>query len=145
MVAAGVALAMLWWWPLGGVKGWQRGEVWTADVTAAEYLRRLATTVGEYGVSDEATPRQVEQELDTVLAGCDRLLAADHSPLEVVDRDWLRGKCEDWKKVFVAQRDRLRTNPGELKEVRKDFLDILTRLRTKLTERAAEIDARQTG
>lgn len=145
MVAAGVALAMLWWWPSGGVKGWQRSEVWTADVSAADYLRRFAKTAEEYSLPEQPTPRQIEEELTAMLAGCDRLLAAEHTPLAVADRDWLRERCETWKKGFVAQRETLRADPGKRNEVRQEFLETVARLRNKLVERAGEIDARQTG
>lgn len=133
VVAAGVALGVLWLWPSASPRGWQREGLWTADGSPADYLRQLSRAAGDYEVGEEASAAETARALTEVLAGCDRLLAADHRQLATAtDRETLNAACQRWKERFVDQQARLRQDPGQLAEERTKFNQTLAAMRNML-------------
>ncbi|MEZ6056950.1 MAG: hypothetical protein R3C01_09610 [Planctomycetaceae bacterium] len=140
-VAALVVVGLGFWFsrPSGPTWGFDRGDLLTADVSAADYLNSLADASDDWFQKRPQQAQAVSQRISEFEHGCETLIAAPHTQLNDVDRQWLIEKCQLWKSKLTAHRTDLeskRTTPDQA----RDAVDETVRsLQLALRQRAAEI------
>ncbi len=139
VLAASLLVAAFVFWPTSAgdqAWGWNRPGVMTA-ATRAEYLERLADAADEWFSLQRDEPRQLQQRLEELVAGCQRLIDAPHEPLPESDRDWLVEKCRAWKETLDGQLAEIRRSPDSFERVRPAADETVQKLVTALRTRAA--------
>lgn len=76
--------------------GWNRLGTFAADVTADQYLDRLANRADEWRQRPHDTPDQLRNDLTDFRQACLTLLNATHDPLAPEQRDELKKRCRKW-------------------------------------------------
>jgi hypothetical protein len=80
--------------------GWARPGALPSDLPPAEYLRELADEADEWFKQRPEDTAALAKRIDQMRQGCRTLLEADHPPLSVEDRAWLRERCRAWQGKF---------------------------------------------
>lgn len=140
-VAALVVIGLGFWFsrPSGPTWGFDRGDLLTANVSAADYLNSLADASDDWFQQRPQQAQGVSQRISEFEHGCETLIAAPHTQLNTDDRRWLIEKCQLWKSKLSSHRTDLeakRTTPDQA----RDAVDETVRsLQIALRQRAAEI------
>ncbi len=144
-LAAGVAatiaaavLVMVWWTPRHEplAWGWNRPGTFASDVTAEEYLDRLADRAAEWSGRPHDTPDQLRRDLTDFRRACLALLEAPHDRLPPAQRDELLKRCRKWRDKFDAQLAAIDAG-GNVNDIRQDADKTVGSLVTALRKRFA--------
>ena len=135
MVAVAACVMMLWtprheslaW-------GWNRPGTFVADVTAEEYLDRLADRADEWSGRPHDTLDQLRRDLTDFRRACLTLLDAPHDRLPPPQRDELVKRCRKWLGKFDAQLTALDAG-GNVNDIRQDADKTVGSLVTALRKR----------
>ncbi len=135
-LAAAVLIGVgLWWSQPEAQTGWNRPEVFTAQLVPQEYLGQLASVAEGELVEPMTSSATVERRLVSLRRGCDALLAAPHTQLADVDRDWLKERCRAWAKTFDEQLAALREGSRPWEVIGKETDATVRKLATALRNR----------
>ena len=124
--------------------GWNRPDAVDASLPAAEYLKRMAETAGDWQDRRTETPAELAHQIAEFRLGCSRLLTAEHAPLEPKDRDWLLERCRTWAKKFDQQLTAAEQLPfgatvAEVQAVRSGMDETVSKLIVALQKRSVEL------
>lgn len=120
--------------------GWQRSDVFTAQLTAPEYLQHLADSANQWFNKTPTDRDSLRTRLAEFREGCDQLIEAPHPQLADTDRKWLVERCRAWSTKLdehIAALDQ-----GEsFEDVQRDADETVMRLINAIEERAESLNA----
>ena len=76
--------------------GWNNPAALQADLTDKEYLHHLADGAQEWYNKIPETREELAIRITQFRQGCETLIHAPHPPLQEVDREWLKERCQAW-------------------------------------------------
>lgn len=120
--------------------GWDRPGALKTDLEADQYLRQLADSANEWFSKRPDSPEALEKRLGEFLHGCQTLIAADHKPLAVEDREWLVGKCKAWAEKLEGHLASLESN-ASLQETQEAADETIRNLLNAMRQHADELAA----
>ena len=137
MVAV-AAIVMVLWMPRPEplAWGWNRPGTFASNVTAEEYLDRLADRADEWSGRPHDTPDRLRRDLTDFRRACLALLEAPHGRLPAPQRDELLKRCRKWLDKFDAQLAALDTG-GNVDDLRQQADKTVGSLVTALRRRFA--------
>ncbi len=122
--------------------GWQSASALPAGVSSDRYLQSIVDSAEQWFDRDSGSSRQLAANLQSLSAGCQRLIDAPHQPLSADQRTWLIEKCRLWKDDI----DRLLINvqaPGvdadKTTLLKNAADDLVSRIALAIKNRAEEI------
>lgn len=148
VVAAIVLFISAGWWfffPSGPRWGWDRPGALAINLSAHDYLNRLADAAEEWKNKRPQTEAELDDRLSEFLHGCRTLLASPHPQLQDEDRTWLYGKCNDWIVNLNRDLDELRSRKRTMNQALEDADKTISNLVAALKKRAIEINGRPTA
>ena len=131
-------------WPIGPQPpavaqtgwGWNKPDALKSDVSREVYLANLADGASEWFKKRPETPTALAVRIGQFRQGCSMLLLAEHKPLSVSDRKWLRERCSAWAAKLDGHLTDLEAG-GNVESIRVAADQTITTLIEKLRERAA--------
>jgi hypothetical protein len=143
--AALVLAAALWvYWPgrqpagAGAAWGWSAPGVLRDEGPPSAYLNRLADAAEEWFQQRPEDAAKLDERIAELRRGCDRLIAAEHRPLAVADREWLVTRCRAWAGKLDAQREALKAGAA-VEQVRGQTDRTVRQLIDALRQRAKAV------
>ena len=120
--------------------GWNKSGILMGDLSASEYLRRLAASAEEWTKKRPETRDELLKRLGQFRDGCTQIILAKHEPLSEPDREWLRERCQKWAAKLDAHRQSLEgCSPEELLKVRGEIDATVADLAQKIRERSETV------
>ena len=117
--------------------GWNRPGTFTADVTAGQYLDRLADRADEWRQRSHDTTGQLRNDLIDFRRACQTVLEATHSPLPPEQLDELKKRCRKWLSKINEHIEKLDKGASEdnLLKVRQQADETIGKLTTGIRKR----------
>ena len=117
--------------------GFDRPGVLAADTDSATYLSGLADAADDWFNKTPTTQQALASRLKQFQAGCDTLLAADHTPLNEEQREWLLERCRAWRGAIDTRLEQLASGEASLNETQQESDALIRRMITALNDKAA--------
>lgn len=83
--------------------GWLAPDAFTGETSREAYMMKVAQGADAWFAKRPTKPEDIRKRTEEFLAGCRRVIAAQHEPLRENDRKWLRMKCRDWYQDIGAE------------------------------------------
>jgi hypothetical protein len=114
--------------------GWLKLDELPKDVSAADYLDRIAALVEEWRTRPAGSPQALADEVLALRRGCDRLQLMSHPPLNPAQTADLLARCRKWAAQFdgeLARLEKTRDVDGVRREVAETVNTLAAALRTE--------------
>lgn len=124
-IAASILLVLGGIWILGGFGGgnggqqvaqgwgWERDD-WFADAkTPVQYMDRMIEGANAWSAKPVKTKDEYIRRLSQLMAGCQKMIDAEHPLLTAPQRELLVSKCQKWKVKFEAQLEEAKSSPAD--------------------------------
>lgn len=99
------------------VWGFDRPGALTMQIPESEFFQHLSGAGSDWFKKRPVTANELEQRLTEFSHGCQTLIDAPLPQLDEHSREWLRGKCQNWKNALDKNRLVLNQQPERFEEI----------------------------
>lgn len=108
------------------------------DMEPAEYLQHLARSASVWYNKTPDSPEALRERLEQFRAGCETLLAAEHSQLADADKEWLLKSCREWIEKIDAHLADISAGDKPFETLQTEANETIDRMIETLTDRSGQ-------
>ena len=121
--------------------GWENDGALVATAAAPDYLSKIADGGQEWFAVKPGNANEFKKRLNEMVAGCQKLIDADHENLSRDQKGWLIYNCRQWRKELVKHQAKLEERPELFNEILASTNSTVSSMVDKLRKKAKTLGA----